>query len=197
MTTVTVGNSSSATLTETSTVTVTPAASTGRASVNVVRDGHPLYNRTLRNPTTIGPYLEDDVVTVFSDLGSTVYTIDAYSAAVADVGFANPMTTSGDTIVGGTSGAPARLAKGANGKVYKMAAGAVGWGDEAGAAWTAANVLMLTGAGAPVDYTDGSPPATGETTAEIGSLYVDTTGGKLYLNGGTKAQPVWKIVTSA
>jgi len=149
MTTVTVGNSSSATLSATSTVTVTPAASTGRASVNVARDGVHLYNRTLRNPTTIGPYLENDVVTVYSDLGSTVYTVDAFTASVADVGFANPMTTSGDTIVGGTSGAPARqakvmttagdiiiggasgvqtrLAKGTDGQVLTMVSGAPAW----------------------------------------------------------------------
>jgi hypothetical protein len=56
---------------------------------------------------------------------------------------------------------------------------------------------IYTGAGAPVDYTDGTPPATGEAEAGIGSLYVDYTNGKLYLNGGTKAQPVWKLVTSA
>lgn len=57
--------------------------------------------------------------------------------------------------------------------------------------------LILHGAGAPVDYTDGDPAATGEGTAGIGSLYIDTTAGKLYLNGGTKAQPIWKLVTSA
>lgn len=56
---------------------------------------------------------------------------------------------------------------------------------------------LYTGAGAPVDYTDGTPPATGEAEAGIGSIYVDTTNGKLYVNGGTKAQPVWKLVTSA
>lgn len=58
-------------------------------------------------------------------------------------------------------------------------------------------VCVMTGAGAPVDYTDGSPAATGEGYAQIGSLYVDITAGKLYINGGTLAQPVWKIVTSA
>lgn len=55
----------------------------------------------------------------------------------------------------------------------------------------------IFGAGAPVDYTDGTPPATGEGVAGIGSRYTDTTAGKLYINGGTKAQPVWKLVTSA
>jgi len=65
------------------------------------------------------------------------------------------------------------------------------------AALAAADQLWLTGDGAPVDYTDGDPAATGEGTAGIGSLYTDYTNGKLYVNGGTKAQPLWKIVTSA
>ena len=60
-----------------------------------------------------------------------------------------------------------------------------------------ADVLFFSGAGAPVDYTDGDPPATGEGTAAIGSIYVNETNGKQYQNGGTKAQPVWKLVTSA
>lgn len=55
----------------------------------------------------------------------------------------------------------------------------------------------FAGDGAPVDYTDGDPPATGEGVAEIGARYTDYTNGKLYLNGGTKAQPIWKLVTSA
>lgn len=59
------------------------------------------------------------------------------------------------------------------------------------------DVLFFSGAGAPVDYTDGDPPATGEGTAAIGSIYVNETNGKQYQNGGTKAQPVWKLVTSA
>lgn len=42
-------------------------------------------------------------------------------------GFANPMTTAGDIIVGSTDGAPARLAKGADGKVLGVESGAVAW----------------------------------------------------------------------
>jgi hypothetical protein len=52
-------------------------------------------------------------------------------------------------------------------------------------------------AGAPVDYTDGSPAATGEAEAGIGSLCTRLDTGKLYVNGGTKAEPLWKLVTSA
>ena len=37
----------------------------------------------------------------------------------------------------------------------------------------------------------------GEAVAGIGSRYTDYTNGKLYINGGTKAVPIWKLVTSA
>lgn len=41
----------------------------------------------------------------------------------------NPMTTAGDLIVGGVSGAGARLAKGSDGKVLSMVSGSVAWAD--------------------------------------------------------------------
>lgn len=52
-------------------------------------------------------------------------------------------------------------------------------------------VCMLTGAGVPVDGT------TGQNFAAKGSMYIDRTNGKMYLNGGTISATVWKIVTSA
>lgn len=42
--------------------------------------------------------------------------------------FANPMTSAGDIIVGGTSGAATRLGRGNNNQVLKVSSGAVGWG---------------------------------------------------------------------
>lgn len=90
------------------------------------------------------------------------------------------------------------------GTTTKRATAEVAIVNEAGAAIFTSTGLVVsgdtrlyTGAGAPVDYTDGTPPATGEAEAGIGSLYLDTTNGKIYVNGGTKAQPVWKLVTSA
>ena len=47
---------------------------------------------------------------------------------IVDVGMDNPMSAAGDLIVGGTSGAPARLAKGSNGQVLKIVSGSVVWG---------------------------------------------------------------------
>lgn len=51
--------------------------------------------------------------------------------------------------------------------------------------------LHLYGAGAPVDYTDGTPPATGEGAAPKGAIYSDTANGLVYRNSGTQAQPIW------
>jgi hypothetical protein len=60
------------------------------------------------------------------------------------------------------------------------------------AEWRVSNdVVFLTGAGVP---TNG---VTGAGFAGIGSMCIDVTAGKMYLNGGTKSAPVWKIVTSA
>lgn len=53
------------------------------------------------------------------------------------------------------------------------------------------DVTFSSGAGAPVDGT------TGANVAGIGSVYIDLTGKKWYFNGGTKAVPAWKLVTSA
>ena len=52
---------------------------------------------------------------------------------------------------------------------------------------------ILTGAGVPVDGTSG----TGANVAAKGSLYLDVTNGKAYINGNTLASPTWKIITSA
>jgi len=53
------------------------------------------------------------------------------------------------------------------------------------------DVVMFHGAGAPVDGT------TGANVAGIGSIYIRRDTGKMYINGGTKAVPAWKLVTSA
>ena len=55
------------------------------------------------------------------------------------------------------------------------------------------DILFATTAGAPTDGTSG----TGAGTHGKGSLCVDRTNGKLYINGNTKASPTWKLVTSA
>lgn len=55
----------------------------------------------------------------------------------------------------------------------------------------ASRPLLISGAGAPVDYTDGDPVATGDGVSVKGGLYVDTTNGLVYRNSGTAAHPAW------
>lgn len=50
---------------------------------------------------------------------------DNYSPSEA--GMSNPMTTAGDIIVGGTSGAPTRLAKGTQGQVLSVGSSGLEW----------------------------------------------------------------------
>jgi hypothetical protein len=65
----------------------------------------------------------------------------------------NPMTTAGDIIVGGTGGAPVRLAKGTDGQAVKMVAGSVAWADDA----TGMVNPMTTAGDIIVGGTDGAP----------------------------------------
>lgn len=51
---------------------------------------------------------------------------------IPESSFSNPMTTAGDIIVGGASGVPSRLAKGADGKVLTVVSGSVAWADPTG-----------------------------------------------------------------
>ncbi|HXN74931.1 MAG TPA: hypothetical protein VN855_00380 [Candidatus Acidoferrum sp.] len=55
------------------------------------------------------------------------------------------------------------------------------------------DVCTFSGATAPVDGGSG----TGAGFAGTGSLYIARDTGKGYLNGGSKATPAWKIITSA
>jgi hypothetical protein len=52
------------------------------------------------------------------------------------------------------------------------------------------DVLHLYGSGAPA-------AALGQNHAQTGSLYTDTSAGKLYINSGTKSAVSWRIATTA
>ena len=53
------------------------------------------------------------------------------------------------------------------------------------------DVVIMVNTGAPVDGT------TGDNFAGIGSMYIDSTAGNLYLQTGAITSPVWKLVTRA
>ncbi|MCZ4321455.1 hypothetical protein [Pseudomonas anguilliseptica] len=75
-----------------------------------------------------------DTDTVLQAIGKLQKQITDLATAVA-AKMTNPMTTAGDIIVGDVSGAPARVAKGTDGQVFKMVAGSPAWGAESGANW--------------------------------------------------------------
>ena len=85
----------------------------------------------------------------------------------ADGDITNPMTTAGDIIVGGADGAPARLAKGADGKVLGVESGAVAW-------------VTPTGGGG------------GLVMEEVTATAIDVEDGKLYVANAT-TQIVFKL----
>lgn len=58
-------------------------------------------------------------------------TRSAITSAVSSK-MSNPMTAAGDIIVGGTSGAPSRLAQGTQGQVLKVGASGLEWANESG-----------------------------------------------------------------
>lgn len=61
----------------------------------------------------------------------------------------------------------------------------------------ASSTLLISGAGAPVDYTDGDPVASGQDISPPGGLYIDTTNAVVYRNDGTAAEPAWVALADA
>ena len=59
--------------------------------------------------------------------GTTTFMRADGAFASPAAGMTNPMTTAGDMIVGGASGAPGRVAAGTNGYVWTMVAGSPAW----------------------------------------------------------------------
>ena len=66
------------------------------------------------------------------DTSTTKYPCNNVVKTAVDGKMTNPMTTAGDIIYGGTSGAPTRLAKGTDGQVLTLASGVPSWGSASG-----------------------------------------------------------------
>ncbi len=80
--------------------------------------------------------------------GSATVYLDGTGAYSTPPGFANPLTTPGDVIVGGPSGAPARLSVGSNGKVLtanSAATNGVDWETPATATTSAPGIVKPDG----------------------------------------------------
>jgi len=118
--------------------------------------------------------------------GGEPYSPVAFSADI-DLGpFAETRSYQWETTVGSAIASVAP----ADPEIFERAVTA----EATAAALAALSALHLSGAGVPVDYTDGSPPATGEGVAPKGALYSDTDGGLVYRNSGTMAEPIWQAL---
>jgi hypothetical protein len=87
-------------------------------------------------------------------------------ATPAAGGMANPMTTAGDIITGGASGAAQRLAKGSDGQILQLVSGAPAW------------AAAPSGAVAPFDSThpDAAPASPNAADDEFTGAAIDTSG---------------------
>lgn len=128
----------------------------------------------LRRSLVTGP------ITWSATNATLIANIDAALEALAAIGINGVATAAGSLTAGiGTitftfaSGGPQLLL-------------AVDSNNLTGTAPTLAMALTTAGVG-----------GTGGGQAGPGSRYTDTTAGNLYLNGGTKVRPVWKLVTRA
>lgn len=97
-------------------------------------------------------YINKTAWTIFGPKAAGVWPAGVSLIGPPGPGMANPMTTAGDLIVGGAAGAPARLAKGADGQVLTLVAGAEAWatlaagggGSNSVASSTAAQTTITT-----------------------------------------------------
>ena len=96
---------------------------------------------------------------------------------------ANPMTTAGDLIRGGTAGAPTRVAVGTTGQVLTVAAGVPGWADPAGGVSGATVAEPMTG--------------TGWTTTQPGTVTATWGSGKLVIDAPTGENTITFVTSNA
>lgn len=156
---------------------------------------------------TIGPFATVTRHMVEAFGGSLSYAIAAAVAhvqvsgdpagAIEMFGDGAPVDyTDGDPVATGQGAAAtgSRYTNVSTGHVYTNAgtASAPSWQAAVTLKGAIGDLCFFVGEGAPVDYTDGDPIATGEGVAGAGSQYTDITAGALYLNTGSKAEPVWE-----
>jgi hypothetical protein len=94
----------------------------------------------------------------------TLTLADGNTTLVAGTMMTNPMTTGGDIIYGGTSGAPTRLAAGANGHVLTLSAGVPTWAAASGGGGTTIYHAKLT---SDITITDTTAYNTGLSIADV------------------------------
>ena len=91
----------------------------------------------------------------------------------SDVGMQNPMTTAGDIIIGGTSGAPTRLAKGTEGQALVINNGNVTW-QTVGTGDGTVKSVQVQAASPVISSTSTAQNVTLSTTISLADAYGDT-----------------------
>jgi hypothetical protein len=142
----------------------------------------------------------------FLTVGSGLAITDTTIAATGSGGMTNPMTTAHDIIVGGTAGAPARLAKGSEGNVLSISSGAVAWaapsGGMANPMTTSQDLIVGGSSGTPGRLGVGSNGAVlGVSSGSISWVTPSTAGGPTATvtktSGGILSTDYGKIVRIA
>lgn len=128
----------------------------------------------LQAAPTWAPWLPDGVFQrVPIGANGQVLTTDGASVSWqnASSGFANPMTSAGDLIEGGSGGTPTRLALGASGQVLSVVSGSIAWANN------------TSGFANPMTTTQDL--IVGGTAGAAGRLAVGSNGQVLTVTGGT------------
>jgi hypothetical protein len=138
------------------------------AMQNVMTDaGDMIIGGADGSPVRVGKGSDDHIMKMVSGVPAWTTSTHASSHAAgqsdsispSDIGaMVNPMTAEGDILVGGSSGAPSKLAKGNNGQVVSMVAGVPAWAT-----------ISVTNIG-------GLPTITSPTTFYISTSGNDSTG---------------------
>ena len=124
-----------------------------------------------------GSSLADLAARPWSALTGTPTTLAGYGITDA---YASPLTTAGDLLYGGTSGAPTRLAIGTAGQVLSVSSGGL-------PAWS-----TLSGTGTVTSITAGTG-LTGGTITSTGTIGLDTSGVTAGSYGSASAVPVLTV----
>lgn len=112
-----------------------------------------------------------------------------------DISLTNPMTTAGDIIKGGASGAPERLAVGSEGQVLKVTSGAPAWGSDVGFAnpmTTAGDIITGGASGAAQRLAVGTNGQVLKVVSGAPAWATDDTGTAVPA-GGTTGQALKKV----
>jgi len=129
--------------------------------------------------------------TVTTGIWNSTAITDTYisSAATWNAKMVNPMTTAGDIIYGGTSGAPTRLAKGTDGYVLTLASGVPTWAvSNASITYPGAGIPVSTGSAWGTSITDNHTNWDAAYTATSNGTTLTATSTELnYVHGVTSA----------